>query len=353
MPRLRQVKVNTVPEVPAVIDEPDKPVTIDVSDAPLKKDAKEELEDGKGQDQKEIEVVTPEEPEGDDEKVALLKRLDDLTKAEETRAKADKDRITSLEAERAEFARQAQQHQADSTRFQAHAERAQLDAVLNAIDANKTEADKAQGDYETALSNSDYKGAAEAQRRGQRAEAQLVQLEQGKDILESQLKAAERAPRREAPVDSVEASIANLPDPAKNWLRTHRDYMTDQRKNAKIQSLHWEVIDEGHQPFSTGYFESLETHLGMRQPKEPEKKVVEEPETRRNPPVSAPVTRDVPSASTGRAASTTRVTLRPDQREAARFSMPDLPPAEAEKIYAQNLLKLQDAKKDGHYSESR
>lgn len=346
MPRTRPIKVNTAPEIPKAEDEP---ITIDLAEEQEQKDVKDpkdkekepaiakEVDDGK-----EIEIQEEQEVvQEDEEKVALRKQLADLKAAEETRAARER----ALEAERDEARRQAQQHQ---VQYQTDLERANLNTILNAIEANKSEADRAQADYESAIADSDHKRAAEAQRRMSRAEAQIGQLEQGKEVLEAQIQMAEaRAKEPPRTTDPVEASIARLPDPAKAWLRKNREYMTDQRKNAKIQALHWQVIDEGHDAFSTGYFESLETHLGMREKPKPKTEEVREPEpARRNPPVSAPVTRDVPSVTTGKPAST-RVTLSPAEREAAKFS------GITEQEYAKQKLRLQQEKAAGHYSESR
>ncbi len=184
-----------------------------------------------------------------------------------------------------------------------------------------------------------------------------MRLEEGKNVYEqwsTEQKALRDRQPKQAPrqdQDPVDAGFPQLPDVARTWLKSHRDYVTDQRKNAKIQALHWDVVDEGHEAYSPAYFESLETHLGLRQPKG--KTMNDQGETvtkRTSAPVSAPVTREAPSASTGKPSST-RVPLSPTEREAARYSMPGTPPAEAERIYAENKLKLAALKKDGHYQE--
>ena len=60
--------------------------------------------------------------------------------------------------------------------------------------------------------------------------------------------------------------------------------------------------------------------------------------------MSAPVSRDAPSLSTGRP-TTTRVELTAAQREAARISGVD------DVTYARNLLRLNSLKQQGHYQE--
>lgn len=75
------------------------------------------------------------------------------------------------------------------------------------------------------------------------------------------------------------------------------------------------------------------------------------PPQRRSIPMSAPVSRDVPSMSGGRVSDSN--TLSPKEREIARLSRRDLPPGEAELLYLRNRKKLNRMKADGSYSERR
>jgi hypothetical protein len=75
-------------------------------------------------------------------------------------------------------------------------------------------------------------------------------------------------------------------------------------------------------------------------------------------PMSAPVSRDVPSYSSGKPVSN-RMTLSPEERDIAHRSfvdrpdMPKLTNEQREYIYAQNKRKYLQAKADGSYSEQR
>jgi hypothetical protein len=76
-------------------------------------------------------------------------------------------------------------------------------------------------------------------------------------------------------------------------------------------------------------------------------------------PMSAPVSRDVPSYSSGKPASSTKMTLSPEEVQIARASIidrPDMPKmtnAQKEWTYLQQKLRYQQAKADGSYSEQR
>jgi hypothetical protein len=70
-----------------------------------------------------------------------------------------------------------------------------------------------------------------------------------------------------------------------------------------------------------------------------------EPEPERRTPVSAPVSREIPSSTTGRPPSETRVTLSAAEREHAKLA------GISEVEFARQKLKLQALKASGHYRE--
>lgn len=277
-----------------------------------------------------------------DDVADLKKQLADLKLAEEASR-------AQLQRDLDEARKQARELEARGAAQAATELELQLDAVENAIAAAESEAASAQQMFAQAAADGEYQKQADAQLKLSRAAARLESLESGKQALEGRIEQAKKAPvRTESSTDPFEANIANLPDAAKTWLRGHRDYMTDARKNAKIQAAHWDTLDAGHQAYSPAYFEALEINLGLKQKPDPD--VDDDPPEPRSRTVSAPVHRDPPSPTTGRPVSN-RITLTAEQREIARASMPHLQPGEAEKIYAQNLIKLNGLKQAGHYSE--
>jgi hypothetical protein len=122
------------------------------------------------------------------------------------------------------------------------------------------------------------------------------------------------------------------------------DYITDPRKNAKIQALHWDIIDEGHPAYSVDYFVSMETKLGMRKASA-EAPVLEEhedePAPRSRSMVSAPVSRDGVPSSSGEKPGQVRLTAM--QKEAAKIA------GITEKEYAEQVLRLRGEKLNGNY----
>jgi hypothetical protein len=291
----------------------------------------------------ELKVEQKEEQSQDDGAAAALqKQIEDLKKASET----ERQRSEQLARERAEVIKYAQQREAELSKIQRQAQDSNYDAISSALAAATSAAEKAQLDIEYAIANGDPKAQAEAYRRLAKAETAISTLEAGKEELDAAKRQAEEQAKRPQPQPQPRRQPAdplenvNLPDSAKNWLRAHPDFLTDSRKNAKIQALHYDVVDEGHAPFSTAYFESLEQHLGMR------KASAAGAGDGGGSIVSAPVTRDGP-ASSGGGGRQTRITLTKEQKDAAKMA------GITEQEYAKNLIKMNELKANGSYGEAR
>lgn len=340
MPKLREKPLRKPEDIAAVPT--DQPVLIDTGPEPEPVVQAEPERDAAAVDPQQqqqepaVEQQTEPEPEQDDN--SLQKQVEAAQRAEALA----REQLADLQRRMAEQQRQLQERDVEVVRYRGDAEQAQYDAIVNAINAATAEAETAQRDLETADLNQDAKAKAEAYRRLARAESNIAQLESGKAVYEQKReeRKTEAAVQRQQPApqqqDAFEAAIASIPsEPAKDWLRKHPDYITDVRKNAKIKAAHFDVIEEGHAQFTPAYFESLETHLGLRQKADTQ---------RRQPVMSAPPTRDVPGASNGYQRPS-QVTLTPEQREAARIAGID------EVTYARNVIKLNEMKKAGHYGE--
>lgn len=283
-------------------------------------------------------VVEEPEVNTDDAVAELKKQVDDLRR----QAQEAKEGREQAERERANAIRAAQTRQAEVESLQKQNVQSELDAVSAAMAAAKAEAESAEKDLETATQAGDTRAQAVAYRKLARAEGDLARLEAGKDELEA--KAKEPPPKKVEPVsdDPLGLDRTNLPITAKTWLRKHPEYLTNPRKNAKIQSMHWDVVDEGHEPFSEAYYESLETHLGMREAPRTNSEHDEPPvrSTRREAAiVSAPVSREGSTPASGRRAGD--ITLTSAQKEAAKIA------GITEAEYAKQLVKFNKAKEDG------
>ena len=199
----------------------------------------------------------PEPQAQPDPAVAELKaQFDELQ-----RAKADSDRRAQ------EAARQAGMARAEAEAARGQVADREADSIASGLSAAEAEAEAAQQAYAAAMEAGNFTDAAKAQRRMARAEAESVRLTEAKSTLEAR-KAEPQQPQRPPPaVDPVEEFIAQRTEPTQRWLREHKDWITDPKKNAKLTSAHYSAVAEGLTADTDAYFEHVETQIGIRQPR--------------------------------------------------------------------------------------
>jgi len=323
MPRLRPPGGGR--QAAAVVREPDEP----------------DLQSEENQDSLSGSENTGQQGLSEDSNASLKAQIAALEKSNrEFQERAEAERVAKTEA-----LKRVQEREAEFGKLQEQTVNSQQEAIDAALAAVEIEAESAQREIEQALAIADGKALGEAQRKMSRAEARRIALENGKEALEREIKERPKPVEiKPEPVDPLEN--VNIPNLAKQWLRSHPDYLNDARKNSKLQALHWDVVDEGYQPYSQEYFERVEQRLGLRpEPHlEDDDDMEDEPQpvVRKKPVVSAPPSREVPEGNTGRVPR--KVTLSAAEKEAARIS------GVSDEEYAKNKLKLLQAKADGYYT---
>lgn len=287
-------------------------------------------------------VEVKKEPEED--VTSLKEQLEQIKKTSEENRKRAEEAAQREVAFRQQYEQQQREWQSTSAR----AGQAELDAVNNAIAAATSELASAKSDLKTAGDSGDWSAIADAQERIAEAKTRVVQLGDSKAYLTERAERAKAAPPQPQPQfgDPVENYIVNIPasPKQKDWLRNHREVLTDGLLFQQLTYLNAKAIKDGKMVDSPEYYQFIEQEMGFRKP-EPPKAPEDMDEEPAAPPqiVSAPVSREAPSAETGRPA--TRITLTALQREAARDSGVD------EVTYARNLLELERRKKNGMYNE--
>jgi hypothetical protein len=143
-------------------------------------------------------------------------------------------------------------------------------------------------------------------------------------------------------------------------LEKTADELAKRRKLAE-GSARWRADDEASRQAAAALereAEELHREAGADDaPAEEEPRVAPRapvPQPRRGIPISAPVSRDAPSVSTGRAQSLgNRITLSPAEREIARnsFSDPTMTDADKERSYAMQKLKMLTSRANGTLNE--
>ena len=295
-----------------------------------------------------------EEPRIDDAAAALKKQIDEIRRSEALqREQVDaqwKQKFDRMGAEQAIKDISNQRDRLKSERM----------ALEGSHSAAKATVEKALSDLRNAENSGDTDSKIEATGRLVSAQGDMGKFEAG--IAEIQAKRRElrdeRDKLRKAVPDQQQAQVqsqqpqqpqrktveelaASLPVAEAEWLRQHRDYVEDPTKFSRLSSASQVAYNEGLQVGNPAYIPRVEEVMeflngGGRAAPEPVK---------RSPPVSAPVSREVPSASGARAQS--KVTLTAAQREAAK----DSGVTEAE--YARQLVKYQQMVADGTYGGHR
>jgi hypothetical protein len=234
---------------------------------------------------------------------------------------------------RAEAERRANEAAQTAYQAQTEAQDSNLHLVTNAIETVNQTQSILKANYRDAMSAGDYDTAAEIQAEMSANAAKLLQLEQGKQALET-------APRYEAPrpytADPVEALASQLSPRSADWVRRNPQFATDNRLYQKMLAAHNLAVADGIDPDTDDYFASIEDTLRIRSRNEHEDATssAAKPLQRRSAPPAAPVSR----SGTGTGTRPNRVTLTAEEREMA--SMMGMTPEE----YGRNKLAL---KKEG------
>lgn len=337
-----------------------EPVIVEVEDHTL---PTEDIEIVLPDDDLRIDLAAPREPEpqratppADDD--ALVRAADATRRAED------------LQRQNVELQRQNRERDEELARTRSELDDSDYGTLLSSISTQEAILDAARRDIRSAKAAGDTDAEVDAIERMTDAKSRLSQLGDSKQSFETRREAAKTAPpeaRQPAPAvppQDLETKIAALgvPDTGKAWLRKHPEFVNDTTMNRKIGAAHNYLVDvDGIEPFSTAYFDALDTRFGFKsgsgspQPA-PEPSPQPQP-PRRSIPMSAPVSREVPNTSGQRQSRT--MTLTPKEVEIARLSIPDtlgLPKmsnAEKELTYARNKAKLAAMKANGSYSERR
>jgi hypothetical protein len=338
------MNTETQPDLPLVVDTAPEP-TIEVEIEGLKPEAAPpapaptpEPAPAPAADDGSVEVdLAPAEPEsapepqdkGPDPVTALQAQLERMRE----RAKAERD--GRLEAERTVQAREAAL--ARETRGRAEA---QMHAIVNAIAAEKGEAEAIKTEMRAAQAAGDVDRIAEAQMRLGEIGSRLASLNEGRANLDAYLKNPQRQappsapPQRRAepqrpapaaddlddtPADPIDAYIGRQTPRVQQYLRTRdaRSWLSNTQSAAKLASAHHAAIAEGYVEETPGYFAFIDDKMGVAKMEPPKKAPTPKPV--KAPVAAAPISAKASSAPAPSNGTNPRtVTLTAKQVQAAK-----------------------------------
>lgn len=240
-------------------------------------------------------------PKQEDNVEALRKQINDLKTAQE------------LANARAAEAERLMAQQVNS--FKQSAEQSQYDSIVTAMGAAQIEVETAKRDIMLAGASQDYAALADAQERLATAKAHMISLEQGKQNYEY-TRGQQQQQYSGDPIEETINQNQSLSYAEKSWLMSHKDALTDTRKNARLNAAYFDAIDSGLQRGSPDYFAFIEERLGYRQSTP---RVENRDDNESSVMVAAPPNRSVP-ANSGTGGGKTRFTLTKEEAEIAKLS---------------------------------
>lgn len=193
-------------------------------------------------------------PPVQDTTAAPAPKADEPDPIEELKAQLAAERQARVEAERRVFEESQRAHKAT-----VEVADSQLNLVLTAISNVKESTTALKGAYAEALKQGDFDAAADIQVQISDNAAKLLQLENGKAAMEARPKP--QAPTRN--VNPVEAFASQLTPRSAAWVRSHPEYVTDQRLNQKMLAAHNLAVADGIRPDTDEYFAAVEGTLGV------------------------------------------------------------------------------------------
>ena len=240
---------------------------------------------------------------------------------EDFKAKYENERLARMQAEA-----RARDSAELAARAQGEVQDGNLNLVSSAIQAIRQNSEMLKADYRESMSVGDYERAADIQSEMASNAASMLQLEQGKQALESEPRPTHQV---YAPSDPVEALASQLSHRSADWVRRHPEYASDQRLFNKMIAAHNLAMADGVPVDTAEYFDSIEDVLKINRSQDRED--TSRPLQRQASPPSAPVSR---SGTAGGGRPNT-VRLNASEREMAQMM------GMTDQEYARNKLALQ------------
>lgn len=295
----------------------------------------------------EAKVTSAEEQPAVDPREAQLLEMKKLYESQR-RAAEDAKRRAEAEREARKRAEQFAREQAQNVQYaQNNVQQADLRIITNAIEATEAAAEHAERTYSDAMAAGDYALAAKAQRAMAKAEADLLQLNNGRARLEESLQQPVEGRVDGPQIPSFEPQIA--PDPVEMyaerlspksaaWLRAHPDAV---HKINRLTRAHQDAVEDGIVAESPEYFEFIESRLGIAAAPaashdEPAQELPRSAAPTKKSVASAPVSSSTTSINPRSSADPNVMRLSADEVEMAVMAEPDLPREKAIAAYAQN-----------------
>jgi len=137
---------------------------------------------------------------------------------------------------------------------------AEYDALVNAIAAAHSDSEAAKSQLQLAWSSGDFAGAADAQERMSRAQAQLTQLESGRQAMDDN----EAQPRARVPTAQEIIGSLNLMPGEQEWAKKlHPDWITTPQGRNLLSAAFTLTERDGYKRDAPEFFAQMEERLRL------------------------------------------------------------------------------------------
>lgn len=250
--------------------------------------------------EKDVEIKVEDDPVAQESPEIVIEKAEASAPAEKPEVSTEdalKNLRVQLDAERAratDAERRAQQAQQQVHSAETEVEQTNLQLVTSAIEQVKAFQANLKANLRAAIAAQDVDAQADIHEAMGNASAKLMQLESGRQAMET---APKREMPRAAPPDPVEAIAGQLSPRSAAWVRAHPEFATDPRKFQRMLAAHNLAVSDDIPPDTDEYFAAIEETLKVRpretvqaeEPMQDTAKVVQ----RRSSPAAAPVSRTV------------------------------------------------------------
>jgi hypothetical protein len=212
-----------------------------------------------------VKVDADQKEEAADPVAELKAQYDEIQKQQQQDAEARQ--AAEQRANAADQARRSAEEQAQSARSETQQTR--QSAAEQGIENAKTAILAAKSEIKAAMEAGDWAKVADANERLAEAKGDQRFHEQMKNAWEYQQAQQAQAPQRQQqvgdPIENYINQVAQQTPKSADWLRAHRDWITDPRKNAKLTAAHWDAVGEGLTVDTPQYFDHVERTIGMKE----------------------------------------------------------------------------------------
>jgi len=171
----------------------------------------------------------------------------------------------------------------------------EIQLVSSAIDSVLRDSEILKSNYQIAMQTQDFAKAADIQQLMGEKSAQLQQLRNGLEAMNSKPKTP--VPQY-VPADPVEAFASSLSRASGDWVRRNPQFVTDQRLNRKMIRAHEDAVDDGIPLDTPAYFAAIEAKLGVAKTSDTGDQYAAKVTQRRDAaPAAAPVSRGTSNGS--------------------------------------------------------